>query len=312
MERRTVAQFANRIKRVLSPTLVNDLGGRVGFRYLRPTRSAGSTAEGTVTVRTNRAGPDARRRSTRRNAQKSAALGSCKPGKPVSSTARPNKCKVLTHSGEGLGNLYHDVSCVTARECGSEGGYVGRTLQKDSWNQRDRLFLQRNENPHVGGSIPPLATNSSRRINLGEPGCLDAYGRGGQPDAAPRRSSRYRPSRRHGPDRCSRAPPCVAGPDEEIQSSLVPTERCVTPIPSLDLGSSLPIPRHRPGVRIPQSPRLSPEAAPHPQPGEASADGAAHFPSRERHQRIDRRPLRTARSCRPQTLLLAAARTTGS
>ena len=31
MGRRTVAQFANRIKRVLSPMLVNDLGRRVGF-----------------------------------------------------------------------------------------------------------------------------------------------------------------------------------------------------------------------------------------------------------------------------------------
>ena len=33
MGRRTVAQFANRIKRVLSPTLVNDLGRRIGFCY---------------------------------------------------------------------------------------------------------------------------------------------------------------------------------------------------------------------------------------------------------------------------------------
>ena len=31
MGRRTVAQFANQIKRVLSPTLLNDLGRRVGF-----------------------------------------------------------------------------------------------------------------------------------------------------------------------------------------------------------------------------------------------------------------------------------------
>jgi len=31
--RRTVAQFANRIKRVLSPTRVNDLGRRIGFCY---------------------------------------------------------------------------------------------------------------------------------------------------------------------------------------------------------------------------------------------------------------------------------------
>lgn len=33
MGHRTVAQFANRIKRVLSPTLVNDLGRRIGFCY---------------------------------------------------------------------------------------------------------------------------------------------------------------------------------------------------------------------------------------------------------------------------------------
>ena len=33
MGRRTVAQFANRIKRVLSPTRVNDLGRRIGFCY---------------------------------------------------------------------------------------------------------------------------------------------------------------------------------------------------------------------------------------------------------------------------------------
>ena len=45
MERRTVAQFASRIKRVLSSTLVNDLGRRVGFCCLRPTRGAGSTPE---------------------------------------------------------------------------------------------------------------------------------------------------------------------------------------------------------------------------------------------------------------------------
>ena len=31
MGRRTVAQFANQTKRVLSPTLLNDLGHRVGF-----------------------------------------------------------------------------------------------------------------------------------------------------------------------------------------------------------------------------------------------------------------------------------------
>ena len=31
MGRRTVAQFANQIKRVLSPTRLNDLGRRVGF-----------------------------------------------------------------------------------------------------------------------------------------------------------------------------------------------------------------------------------------------------------------------------------------
>ena len=33
MGRRTVAQFANQIKRVLSPTRLNDLGRRVGFCY---------------------------------------------------------------------------------------------------------------------------------------------------------------------------------------------------------------------------------------------------------------------------------------
>ena len=31
MGRRTVAQFAHQIKRVLSPTVLNDLGRRVGF-----------------------------------------------------------------------------------------------------------------------------------------------------------------------------------------------------------------------------------------------------------------------------------------
>ena len=100
MGRCTVAQFANRIKRVLSPTLVNDLGRGIGFYYLRPTRVAGSTPEWYC----NRSDqPCCAGRSEEVNAQKSAALARGTPGKPVRSTARPNIYKVLTPSSEGLG-----------------------------------------------------------------------------------------------------------------------------------------------------------------------------------------------------------------
>ena len=44
----------------------------------------------TVTVRTNRAGPNARRKSTRRNAQRSVVLAHGTRSRPATSTARPN------------------------------------------------------------------------------------------------------------------------------------------------------------------------------------------------------------------------------
>ena len=74
-----------------------------------------------VTVRTNRARPDARRRSTRRNAQRSAVLANRTPGTPVSSTARPkgytDSGRVGQESAEGARNWASDLEhdrCLNA------------------------------------------------------------------------------------------------------------------------------------------------------------------------------------------------------
>ena len=58
-------------------------------RQLASTRPDGTNTV-PVTVPTNRAGPDARRKSTRRNAQRSVVLAHGTRSRPATSTARPN------------------------------------------------------------------------------------------------------------------------------------------------------------------------------------------------------------------------------